>query len=249
MNPKCVSSLLFLGAMVAISITQAYARAAASPKGATAADRGSIVGRVRFEGVAPKSERRGPSTDPACPKSAPGINEEFMTGGNGGLRNAVVYISGGLNNENFDVPAEAVVMKQKGCQYEPHVLALRANQTLKIMNSDNTMHNIHPMPANNREWNKAQPAGSIVEEKFAREEVGIPVKCNVHPWMRAYLAVFKHPYFTVTGSDGTFDLGNLPPGEYTLQAWHEKLGTVTQKIKVVAGQSRTVEFNFRGSGH
>jgi plastocyanin len=229
-----------------MAMSQAYAGSGAPPKGASAADRGSISGRVRFEGQAPKLARAGASTDPACPKTAPGATEEFVTGTNGSLGNVVVYISEGLSSQNFDVPAEPVLMEQKGCQYEPHVVALRANQTLKVVNDDKTMHNIHPMPANNREWNKAEAAGATVEEKFAREEIGIPVKCNVHPWMRGYIAVFKHPYFAVTGKDGSFDLSNLPPGEYTVQAWHEKLGTVSQKITVVAGQSKNIELDFKG---
>jgi plastocyanin len=205
----------------------------------------SVSGRVHFDGQPPKLAHAGGITDPACPKSVSAINEEFVTGSNGSLANVVVYISDGLGQQTFDVPSEAAVIQQKGCMYEPHVLALRTNQTLKVVNSDTTMHNIHPMPTNNREWNKAEPAGAVVEEKFAREEVGIPVKCNVHPWMRSYLAVFKHPFFAVTGKDGTFDLRNLPPGEYTVQAWHEKLGTMTQKITVVAGQTKTVDFEFR----
>lgn len=249
MNSKCALSLFSFAAIVAVGVTTAYAGAGAAPNGASAPDRGSIVGRVRFEGQPPKLAHGGPMTDPACPKSATGMNEEFVTSGNGSLGNVVVYISEGLSNQNFDVPSEPVVMEQKGCQYEPHVVALRANQTLKVTNDDKTMHNIHPMPANNREWNKAQAAGATVEEKFAREEIGIPVKCNVHPWMRGYLAVFKHPYFAVTGKDGSFDLSNLPPGEYTVQAWHEKLGTVRQKITVAAGQAKNIELDFKGSGH
>lgn len=247
MHSKCLLSLLAATCMLAGISTRSYAGAA--PNGSNAPDRGSVVGRVRFEGLPPKLAHNVASTDPACPKAAAGVNEEFVTGSNGSLGNVVVYISEGLSSQTFDVPAEPAVMQQKGCQYEPHVMALRANQTLKVVNEDHTMHNIHPMPANNREWNKAEAAGATVEEKFAREEIGIPVKCNVHPWMRGYLAVFKHPYFAVTGKDGSFDLSNLPPGDYTVQAWHEKLGTVSQKITVAAGQAKNIELDFKGSGH
>ena len=114
------------------------------------------------------------------------------------LGNVIVFISDGLAGRTFDVPAEAVTFEQKGCEYAPHVVALRANQKLKMVNSDNTTHNIHPLPANNREWNKAEPAGMTMEESFPREEIAIPVKCNVHPWMKSYVAVFKHPFFAVT---------------------------------------------------
>jgi len=114
-----------------------------------------------------------------------------------------------------------------------------------MVNSDNTTHNIHPLPTNNREWNKAEPAGSTMEESFPREEIAIPVKCNVHPWMKSYVAVFKHPYFAVTGKDGSFQLPNLPPGDYTVEAWHEKLGTMTQKITITAGQTKSLDFTFK----
>jgi uncharacterized protein (DUF2141 family) len=101
------------------------------------------------------------------------------------------------------------------------------------------------MPANNREWNKSQPPGMTIEEAIARQEVAIPVKCNIHPWMKSYVAVFKHPFFMVTGKDGSFDLQNLPPGTYTIQAWHEKLGTSTQKVTVGANESKTLDFVFK----
>jgi hypothetical protein len=117
-----------------------------------------------------------------------------------------------------------------------------------VKNDDSTLHNIHPLPQNNREWNKAEAPGVAVEETFSREEVAIPVKCNVHPWMKGYIAVFKHPYFAVTGKGGSFDLKNLPPGTYTLTAWHEKLGTATQKVTVGGAETKSVEFVFKGHG-
>ena len=129
--------------------------------------------------------------------------------------------------------------------YEPHVLALQANQPVEVTNDDSTTHNIHPLPANNREWNKAEIPGSKIEESFARPEIAIPVKCNVHPWMRGYVAVFKHPFFAVTGKDGSFTLNNLPPGTYTIQAWHEKLGTTTQRITIGANESKNIDFMFK----
>jgi|SRR6267378_5177463 len=212
---------------------------------------GSVVGRVRLEGLKPEPTRTNMSSDPTCAKQHSGalIGEDFVVGSEGALENVVVFISDGMNGKSFDVPAEAAVIEQKGCVYKPHVVAMRADQKLRIVNSDNTLHNIHPVPTNNREWNKAQPAGSTLEETFAREEIAIPVKCNVHPWMRSYIAVFKHPYFAVTGKGGSFDLRNLPPGEYTVKAWHEKLGMMPQKITVAAGEAKKVEFVFKAPGH
>jgi hypothetical protein len=130
--------------------------------------------------------------------------------------------------------------------YEPHVMAVRANQPLEVVNADATSHNIHPQPANNREWNKAEPPGTKMEESFAREEVAIPVKCNLHPWMKSYIAVFKHPFFAVTGKDGSFDLSNLPPGTYTIKAWHEKLGTSTQTVTIGGTEQKEISFVFKG---
>lgn len=228
----------------------ANAASGAANSGEARSDAGasaSVVGRVKFTGQLPQPTRISMNSDPSCAKlhPAPAMTQEFVAGSDNALGNVIVFISDGLGNRAFDTPTDAVTFEQKGCIYEPHVVALRANQKVKMVNADNTTHNIHPLPANNREWNKAEPAGSTMEESFPREEIAIPIKCNVHPWMKSYIAVFKHPYFAVTGKDGSFHLPNLPPGEYTLQAWHEKLGTMTQKITVAAGESKTVDFTFK----
>jgi plastocyanin len=187
------------------------------------------------------------AADPACLKThpAPLMSEEVATRANGALKNVIVYISDGLGNRAFDPPKEPAVFDQKGCSYNPHILGMRAGQTLTVTNSDPTTHNIHPVPQNNREWNMSQPPGSPpIEQTFAREEI-IPVKCNIHPWMRGYIAVFKHPYFAVTDRNGSFDLKNVPPGEYTIQAWHEKYGVLSQKINLKPNQNQEVEFDFK----
>jgi hypothetical protein len=140
-----------------------------------------------------------------------------------------------------------VTLEQKGCQYKPHVIAVRGGQELKVVNSDPTTHNIHPSPNNNRESNQSQPAGVPLSMTFAREEIAIPVKCNIHPWMRSYIAVFKHPFFAVSGKDGSFEIDNLPAGNYTLTAWHEKLGTSVQKITIGDSETKTIQFAFKGA--
>ena len=208
----------------------------------------SVKGVVKFSGVAPKPVHISMAADPSCAKSHPsGVNaEDVVTDKSGGLENVIVFVSDGLGDRAFDAPSQPVVMEQKGCMYEPHVVAMQAHQKLDVKNDDQTTHNIHPQPVNNREWNKAQTPGVPIEETFAREEIAIPVKCNVHPWMHSYIAVFKHPYFTLTGKDGSFDLKSLPPGTYTLEAWHEKLGTATQKVTVGANETKQVEFVFKG---
>lgn len=187
------------------------------------------------------------SADPSCAKqhSSPVLTQDVMVDAKGDLQNVVVFISEGLGDRTFDAPSQAVVVEQKGCLYQPHVLAVRANQPLELVNDDPTSHNIHPQPANNREWNKAEPPGSKIEEAFAREEIAIPVKCNVHPWMRGYIAVFKHPYFAVTGKDGGFDLSHLPAGTYTIEAWHEKLGTSSQTVTIGENETKEIKFVFK----
>jgi plastocyanin len=212
---------------------------------------GSVAGRVTIDGQLPQPSRISMSADPSCATThrGPTVNEELVTGSGGTLGNVIVFVSEGLGNRSFDVPAEPVEVDQKGCMYLPRVVGVQAQQKLRFVNSDNTSHNIHPVPTNNREWNKAQPAGTTFEETFAREEIAIPVKCNVHSWMRSYIAVFKHPFFAVTGVDGHFDLRNLPPGEYTVEAWHEKFGAMKQAITVAPGEAKNMEFVFKARAH
>ncbi|HKU27741.1 MAG TPA: carboxypeptidase regulatory-like domain-containing protein [Candidatus Sulfotelmatobacter sp.] len=207
----------------------------------------NVRGVVRFQGKAPAPKMINMAADPSCAKghSSPVMSQEVMVDGQGGLQNVIVFVSDGLGDRTFDPPSAPAVVDQKGCVYEPHVLAVRANQKLELVNEDSTAHNIHPQPTNNREWNKAEPPGTKMEESFAREEVAIPVKCNVHPWMKGYIAVFKHPYFAVTGKDGSFDLSNLPPGTYTLKAWHEKLGTSVQTVTIGANETKEISFVFK----
>jgi plastocyanin len=206
----------------------------------------SLQGEVKFEGTPPKPTRIDMSQDPLCAKahSGPATTEDIVVN-NGALENVVVYVSDGLATHDFQPPQEPAVFEQKGCQYKPHVLAIQAKQKLEIVNSDETTHNIHPTPSNNREWNMTQPHGTPLEQTFAREEVAIPVKCNVHPWMKGYIAVFKHPYFAVTDKTGHFEIKGLPPGTYTITAWQEKLGTQAQKVTVGAGESKSLDFRFK----
>ncbi|MGC1452781.1 MAG: carboxypeptidase regulatory-like domain-containing protein [Candidatus Sulfotelmatobacter sp.] len=243
MNGKRFLSIFAL-ALVA-SISAPHGARAGGPAPTTGA---TVHGTVRFDGKAPVAKAISMAADPDCAKQHPSplMAQEVMTDAKGDLQNVVVFVSEGLGDRTFDAPSQPVVVQQKGCMYQPHVLAVRANQTLQLVNDDPTSHNVHPQPANNREWNKAEPPGTKMEESFAREEIAIPVKCNVHPWMRGYIAVFKHPYFAVTGKDGGFDLSNLPPGTYTIKAWHEKLGTSTQTVTISANETKEISFVFKG---
>jgi hypothetical protein len=247
MQTKKLMSISALTLAVCISTPYAV-RAGGAPASASATGVASVKGIVKFEGTVPKPKPISMSADPSCAKQhpAPVLAQEVMTDSKGDLENVVVFVSEGLGDRTFDAPTQPVVVEQKGCLYTPHVLAVRANQPLHVVNDDPTSHNIHPTPANNREWNKAEPPGTSLDESFAREEIAIPVKCNVHPWMHGYVAVFKHPYFAVTGKDGSFDLSSLPPGTYTIKAWHEKLGTSTQTITISANETKEINFVFKG---
>ncbi len=238
------SSMFALIFVLAFSL---YLLPGALKAGAPTTTGGTLRGIVRFEGKIPPPKPINMAADPVCAKQhlSPMMLQEVMADGNGDLQNVVVFVSEGLNGVTFEPPSQPAVVEQKGCMYQPHVMAVRANQPLELVNDDATSHNIHPQPANNREWNKAEPPGSKMEDSFAREEVAIPVKCNVHPWMKGYIAVFKHPFFAVTGKDGTFDLHDLPAGTYTIKAWHEKLGTSTQTVTIGPNETREISFLFK----
>jgi|SRR5579863_1373846 len=237
---------------VAFTLTLCFAgnfsAKAGGPPAATTTGGATVRGVVKFEGTVPKPKLISMAADPSCAQqhSVAVFSQDVMTDAKGDLQNVIVFVSEGLGDRTFDPPSQPVVIEQKGCLYQPHVLAVRANQTLQVVNDDPTSHNIHPTPANNREWNKAEPPGTSLQDSFAREEIAIPVKCNVHPWMRGYIAVFKHPYFAVTGQDGSFDLSSLPPGTYTIKAWHEKFGTSTQTVTIGANETKEISFVFKG---
>jgi hypothetical protein len=236
---------LTLITLVTASLLAVHGVQAGSPGTTTGA---TVRGTVRFEGKVPTPKAINMAADPVCAKEhpSPAMAQEVVTNSNGDLQNVLVFVSDGLGDQRFDQPAQQATFEQKGCMYQPHVMAVRTNQPFEVVNEDSTSHNIHPTPANNREWNKAEPPGTKLQEAFAREEIAIPVKCNVHPWMRAYIAVFNHPFFGVTGKDGSFDLINLPAGTYTIKAWHEKLGSATQRVTVGANETKQISFVFKG---
>lgn len=222
------------------------ASAAAAPVDPATA--GSISGSVKLDGAAPKAKTINMTADAFCAgaHATPVTDQEVVTGAGGSLANVIVYVKEGLGNRTFDTPKESAQLNQQGCQYSPHIVTMMAGQTLSVKNSDKTTHNIHPVPKNNQEWNKSQAPGSAyIEEVIARAEVAIPVKCNVHPWMKSYIAVFKHPYFAVSAANGSFQIKNLPPGTYTIEAWHERYGTTSQSVTVGAKEAKTVSFSLK----
>jgi plastocyanin len=175
---------------------------------------------------------------------APVFGEEVVVNKNGTLKNVLVYVKDGLGGKKFDAPSTKLEFDQKGCEYTPHVLGIQTGQELEIINSDPTLHNVHSLSKDNSQFNVAQPKqGMKLTKKFDKPET-FRVKCEVHTWMGAYIGVFPHPYFAVTGGDGSFSLKKLPPGEYTIEAWHEKYGVQTMKVKVGATGEAKADFKF-----
>ena len=209
----------------------------------------TIHGTVQFTGKAPAPVEIDMGMDPGCMLANPEKNfsQQFVVGKGGALANVYVYIKEGLEGESFAVPTTPIVLDQKGCRYEPHVLALMAGQTLRVENSDPTMHNIHAQPnaASNPEWNLSQmPKAASIDKTFHDPEVMMPIKCNQHPWMKAYVNVAANPFYAVSDAEGNFQIAGLPPGDYTIEAVHEALGEQTQKISVGAKESKTVNFSY-----
>jgi len=244
--------LLFLaacgGAKDEAKKDEAAPPAAAAPAvdEATAA---TVSGKVMFDGAKPGIRAISMDATPACSRqhSTPPKSEEVVLNADGSLANVFVYVKAGLPAQQWPAPTTPAKLDQKTCIYSPHVIGVMVNQDIEITNSDPTNHNIHPLPKANREWNESQPPGGEAKVKqFPREELGIAVKCNVHPWMRSYIHVMSHPYFGVTGGDGTFSIKNLPPGEYTVEAWHEKYGAQEVKVKVGAKEEGKADFTFKG---
>ena len=213
-----------------------------------AAGEGKITGTVKLAGDAPHMKGIDMSKDPYCSKAHatdPGHLETYVAGANGALANVVLYISdwSGSAVTSTTVP----VFDQKNCMYTPHVLAMDAGQTFKVTTSDQTAHNIHPNPnpmTGNIPWNQSQPPGAPPVEKSWKTAEFIEVKCNIHPWMHGWFAVVKGPYAT-TDANGAYTINDVPPGNYTVTAWQEAAGTMTQKVTVAAGGAATADFTFK----
>ena len=206
---------------------------------------GTVSGKVSYTGTPAKPKPIDMSKEPSCAAQhpTPQMTENAVTGPGNTLEYVVVYISAGAPPDS-SAPSTSVSFEQKGCHYTPHVLAFQVNQELKVVNSDQTSHNIHPLAKINREWNKSQPPGTPpFSEKYDKPEF-ISVKCNIHPWMHGYFAVLSTSHYAVSDSSGDFKLPNLPPGKYTLTAWHESYGTQTQEVTIAGNETKTVNFVF-----
>ena len=227
---------LFVGALVIVRLPVALA----GPSGG-----GTVTGKVTYTGTPSKPKVLDLSKEPACVKiySNGLTSETVITGPGNTLQNVVVYVSAGPA-ENSAPPVVPASYDQQGCHYTTHVLPVRVGQEIKISNSDPFSHNIHPLTKNNREWNKMQLPGTPPFVYSFENEEFIPVKCNLHPWMQGYFVVLKTSHFAVTGQDGRFSLPELPPGNYTITAWHETYGTQRQEITVAGSGFYAINFVF-----
>ena len=209
---------------------------------------GNISGTVAFEGDAPTMDIIDMAFEQVCAEkhtSTP-TSQEVIVNDNGTLANVFVYVKSGLENLSFPTPGPAL-LDQDGCAYNPHILGVMANQDINIRNSDGILHNINALPVDQRGFNTSQPFNMESTRSFKVVEVMIPVRCDVHGWMKAYIGVLSHPYHSVSSSDGGFDLATLPPGDYVVEAWHEHYGIQTQNVTVVTGETAEITFTFSAS--
>ena len=247
-------SLGFMGSIALLAVSLACGEKQPPPPAAPVgpsvdpSTAGTITATVKFEGAVPAAEMITITGDPKCvsENGAPQQpDERIIVGANQSLQNVFVYVKDGLGNFGFPVPTEPVVLDQDKCRYVPRVIGVRVGQPLQVRNSDPLMHNVRSNAVINQSFNKSTPIeGMKFDHVFATKEVMVPFKCDVHGWMSAYVGVLDHPYFGTTAPDGKVVLGNLPPGTYTIEAWHETLGTKTQHVTIGAKESKDVSFAF-----
>ncbi len=209
---------------------------------------GTIKGVITYEGAVPKFREIKMDADPICLSlhDEKVLPQTLVLGENKTMANVFVHIKDGIFDDKFSAPIEAVVISQEGCMYDPHVLGLMVGQPLKILNLDGTLYNVHAMSKVNPEFNLAMPKFRRETTKiFDKAEFMFPIKCDVHPWMSAWISVMDHPFFDVTGTDGRFVILDVPAGQFKVEAWHEKLGTQTEIVNVTQGGIHDINFTFR----
>ncbi len=211
---------------------------------------GSVTGKINFKGARPAGSKIMMSADPKCVKLHSGkdvTSEQVVFNANNTLKYVFVYVKKGLEGKKFPTATDKKIIDQKGCMYTPHMFGVMVNQPIEITNSDATLHNIHALPKNSKQFNIAQPKqGMKTIQKFDKPEVMVKIKCEVHNWMASYVGVLDHPFYAVSDDQGNYTIKNLPAGEYEIEAWHEKYGAQTMKITVGASDSKTADFSFQG---
>ncbi len=208
---------------------------------------GSLAGTVLLLGTAPEPKKIDMSPDPACYETNPDPATESFVVSDGHLANVLIYVkaSSVLDGLSFEIPVSHVVLDQRGCRYLPRVVGAQVNQVLEIRNSDNTTQNVHATPRNNPDWNQTQVSLSEpLTHRFTHSEIAVPFKSNQHPWMKAYVGVFAHPFFAVSDRNGAFTIEGLPPGNYTIGAWHEEFGEKTYDVTIYPGSHQSFDVAF-----
>jgi len=206
----------------------------------------TVKGTVKYDGDAPKFREIKMDADPICltHNTNPVYPQTLVLGKEKTMGNVFVHIVRGIPKKEFQPPTDPVILTQKGCMYDPHVLGAMVGQPIKILNPDGTLHNVHAMPKINKEFNLAMPKFRKETTKtFKKAEFMFPMKCDVHPWMGAWISIMSHPYFVVTKDDGQFSI-ELPPGEYEIEAWHEKLGPKKMPLTLAEGETKEINFTF-----
>src|SRR5216117_1004378 len=234
--------------VVAVGVGLSMAALAAWTRQPPAQAGATITGKVKFTGTKPAMPKIDMSEEPKCKAkytAAPPTEETVVVNPNGTLANVFVYVKSGLP-ESYKAPAPAggVTLDQDGCRYHPHVLGIMVGQNLEIKNSDGILHNIKAKGTKNRPFNISQPTTMTSTRTFTAPEVMVPLECNVHGWMHAWLGVLAHPFYSVSGSNGGFSIKGLPPGTYTIEAWHEKYGTQTATVTVTGSETKAQDFTF-----
>lgn len=257
MRPKPFAFLFVLPLVLVLLLAGCGGEEAATPDGdtdgatetpsAATAPTGtaSISGTIAFTGTSPERPRLQLDRDCTALHDEPVLAQNVVVNDGGTLKWVFVYVKEGVPEGTYATPSEPVVLDQEGCMYEPHVFGVQTNQTIQILNSDAFQHNIHALPEENRGFNQSTPnEGDRIEQSFRVPEVMVRIKCDVHGWMLAYAGVLDHPFFSTTGDDGTFNIEGLPAGTYTIEAWHETLGTQTMEVTVGDGEAATADFSF-----
>jgi hypothetical protein len=218
--------------------------------GMWASTAGTVTGKISFKGSKPAPAKIMMNADPKCVKMHTGkdvTSEQVVVNSNNTLKYVFVYVKKGLEGKKFPTPSDKKTIEQKGCMYTPHMFGVMVNQPIEISNDDATLHNIHALPKNSKQFNIAQPKqGMKTVQKFDKSEIMVKVKCEVHNWMAAYVGVLDHPFYAVSDDQGNFTIKNLPAGDYEIEAWHEKFGTMTAKVTVGASDTKSADFTFTG---
>jgi hypothetical protein len=250
MKPRnfCRLAILFFSLAFVSTVIPQTSDSSTKPFYSQTGSEATVFGSVTVIGKVPKALQIDMTAEPVCIGLEQMPTTQWIIANGDKLQNVLVYVKSADVFElfRFTQPESAAVLSHRNCQYSPHILGIRVGQRLQISNLDSTTHNTHPTPAKNPEWNQSQPSDApAIEKSFGVSEVAIPFKDNQHPWEKAYVGVFNHPFFAVTDELGNFRIAGLPPGRYTFVAWHERLGSHEFEVILNAGEQRSIDFSFK----